>query len=208
MDHSWWARSQQVSALKARLGCAENGFICIIHSLLYTSKPCFHSLILSLWWPHCMNISWEWSVLLVGQPSMQLTTTVKAIWVVSLGRLVGKSARLVSERLRVWILAGAVGEFYSPELAFVRWLLFDVCSTPVLLQWHIKDPCHSAKSAGGRLHLNTHTPFTQPSRNGLTMPLCRHSVGIYQERGSHTIHQETLSHSHLSLLSPCGLILA
>ena len=41
-----------------------------------------------------------------------------------------------------------------------------------LLQWHIKDPGHSAKSAGGRLHLNTHTPLTQQSRNGLTMPLC------------------------------------
>ena len=28
-------------------------------------------------------------------------------------------------------------------------------STPVLLQWHVKDPGHPAKSAGGRLHLNT-----------------------------------------------------
>ena len=32
---------------------------------------------------------------------------------------------------------------------------------PMLLQWHVKDLGHSAKSAGGRLHLNTHTPLTQ-----------------------------------------------
>ena len=44
-----------------------------------------------------------------------------------------------------------------------------VRSIPVLPQWHVKDPGHSAKSAGGRLHLNTHTPLTQ--RNGPTMPL-------------------------------------
>ena len=31
-------------------------------------------------------------------------------------------------------------------------------------QQHVKDPYHSAKSAGGRLQLNTHTPLTQRSR--------------------------------------------
>ena len=54
---------------------------------------------------------------------------------------------------------------------------FGVHSTPVLLQWHIKDPGHSAKSASGRLHLNTHTPLTQQSQSGLAMLLFRHSVG-------------------------------
>ena len=29
----------------------------------------------------------------------------------------------------------------------------------VLLQFHVKDPGHSAKSTGGRLKLNTHTPY-------------------------------------------------
>ena len=48
----------------------------------------------------------------------------------------------------------------------------------MLPQWHVKkNPGHSAKSAGGRLHLNMHTPLTQWSRSGLTMPLSRHSVG-------------------------------
>ena len=40
---------------------------------------------------------------------------------------------------------------------------------PVLPKWHVKDPSHSGKSAGGRLHLNTHTSLTQRSQSGLTM---------------------------------------
>ena len=42
--------------------------------------------------------------------------------------------------------------FFS-RVNFVCWLLFGVCSTPVLPQWHVKDPGHSAKSAGDRFHL-------------------------------------------------------
>ena len=59
--------------------------------------------------------------------------------------------------------------------------------TPMLPQWHVKDPGHSAKSAGGRLQLNTHTPLTQRSRRWLTMPPCRHSVGPIRKR-AHTQH--------------------
>ena len=51
----------------------------------------------------------------------------------------------------------------------------------MLLQWHIKDPSHFAKSAGGRLHLNTHMPLTHWSWSGLTVPLSRLSVGTYQK---------------------------
>ena len=50
-------------------------------------------------------------------------------------------------------------------------------STPVLLQWHIKDSGHFAKSAGCRLHLNMHTLLTQWGWSGLTMLLSRHNVG-------------------------------
>ena len=39
-------------------------------------------------------------------------------------------------------------------------LLFGVRSTPVLPQLHVKDHGRSVKSAGGRLHPNTHTPLT------------------------------------------------
>ena len=99
------------------------------------------------------------------------------------------------------------GGIFLSRVNFVCWLLFGVCSTPILQQWHIKDPGHSAKSVGGRLHLNTHTPWTQQSQSGLTMPLSQHSVGTYQEMSPHATHQGTLGHSCLSSLSHCGLIL-
>ena len=58
------------------------------------------------------------------------------------------------------------------------------------------------------LHLNTHTPLTQRSRSGLTMPLSRHSVGNYPETSWHATCQETFGRSCLSPLSHCGLSLA
>ena len=45
-------------------------------------------------------------------------------------------------------------------------------------QQHVKDPAHSAKSASGRLQLNTHTPLTKQSRSGLTV-LSMRSVGTH-----------------------------
>ena len=78
----------------------------------------------------------------------------------------------------------------------------------MLLQWHVKYPGHSAKSSGGRLHLNRHSPLTHQSRSGLTKPPSRQSVGIYQKMSSHATHQGTLSHSCLRSLCHCGLILA
>ena len=56
------------------------------------------------------------------------------------------------KRLQVRIAAEAVGEFSSPESTLCADSLLDVHSTPMLLQWHIKDPSQSVKSAGGRLH--------------------------------------------------------
>ena len=103
------------------------------------------------------------------------------------------------ERLRVRIPA---------ESTLCADSLFGVRSDPVLPQWHVKDPGHSAKSAGGRLHLNTHTALTQRSLSGLTMLLSRHSVGTYHETSSHAIDRGTLGQSRLSSLSHCGLILA
>ena len=71
--------------------------------------------------------------------------------------------------------------FSSPELTccansnYIIW-----CSShPRVSQRHEKDPGHSAKRAGGRLHLNMHTPVTQWSWSGLTMKSW-HSVGNYQ----------------------------
>ena len=100
------------------------------------------------------------------------------------------------------------GRIFFSRIYFVCWLLFGVRSTPVLPQWRVKDPGHSTKSAGGRLHLNTHTPLTQRSQSGLTMPLSRQSVGTHQETSSHASPKGTPGHHRLSPLSHCGLILA
>ena len=58
----------------------------------------------------------------------------------------GQSARLVIEMLRVQVPTGAA-EDSSARVNFVCWLLLDVRSTPVLPQWHVEDPGHSAKGA-------------------------------------------------------------
>ena len=100
-------------------------------------------------------------------------------------------------------LAGAAGEFISPESTLCADSHLVSVSTPVLPQLHVKDPGHSATSVGGRLHLNTHTPLTQQSRSGLTMPLSKHSVGTYQETSSRATRQGSLGHNHLSSLSHC-----
>ena len=63
---------------------------------------------------------------------------------------------------------------------------------PMLSQQRVKDPSHSAKIAGGRLHLNMHTPLSQRSWSGLTV-LIRDSVGTYQGNNfSHNLPGNTL----------------
>ena len=64
-----------------------------------------------------------------------------------------------SKRSRVRIPEGAAGEFSSQGSTFCADSYFGIRSTPVLPQKHVKDLGHSAKSAGGRLQLNTHTPY-------------------------------------------------
>ena len=65
----------------------------------------------------------------------------------------------MTERSQVRIPAGVAGEFSSPGSTFCADSYFGIHSTPVLPQQHVEDPVHSAKSAGGRLQLNTHTPY-------------------------------------------------
>ena len=68
------------------------------------------------------------------------------------------------------------------------WLFFGVRPPPhplVLPQWNVEDPGHSAKSADGRLHRNTHTSLTQRNWSGLTT-LSKHRVGTYQGKRAHT----------------------
>ena len=70
----------------------------------------------------------------------------------------GKSAGLLIERLQVQVTAGTAEEFSSPELTLCA-DSFGVRFATVLPQWRIKDPNHSAKSAGGRLHLGMRNTF-------------------------------------------------
>ena len=65
------------------------------------------------------------------------------------------------EGSRVRIPAGTAGEFSSPGSTFCADSCFGVRSTPVLPQWHVENPGHSAGGAGGRLQLGTHTPYVR-----------------------------------------------
>ena len=106
--------------------------------------------------------------------------------------------RTCDKRLHVWIPAGAAQESYSPESTLCADSLFGVLSTPVLPQWHVKVPSHSAKSADGRLHLNRHTPMTQfPS-----------IVWEPMRKWAYTQLIREHSATAVCLLSHCGLILA
>ena len=96
--------------------------------------------------------------------------------------VVAKSTELGIERLRVRIPAGVAGDFSSPELTLCA-DLFRALSTPMLPQWHVKDPGHSAKSVGGRLHLSMHTPLT-PVKSEWADCHCPGSVGTYRETSS------------------------
>ena len=57
------------------------------------------------------------------------------------------SAGLVIERLWVQVLVGVAGEFSSPGSTSCADSYFGIHSTPLLLQYHVKDPAHSVKSA-------------------------------------------------------------
>ena len=70
-----------------------------------------------------------------------------------------------------WNVAGSISGrnsriIFSSRVAFLCWLFFGVHSTPMLTQWHIKDPRHSAKSAGGGLHLTPIHPWSNEVRVG------------------------------------------
>ena len=75
------------------------------------------------------------------------------------GQFVGKSAGLMIKRLWVRIPAGVVGKFFSSELTLCA-DSYSVSVPLLLLQWHVKELSHCGKGAGGRLHVNTHTPLT------------------------------------------------
>ena len=104
-------------------------------------------------------------------------------YIVNAGTACWLGHRTRDRKVASWNPGRSSGRIFFSRVIFVCWLLFGVRSTPILPQWYVKDPGHSAQSAGGRcwLHLNTHTPLIQQRRSGLTTLLSRHSVGTYQE---------------------------
>ena len=56
-------------------------------------------------------------------------------------------------------------------------IYFGIRSTPMLSLSHVKDPGHSAKSAGGRLWLNMHTPYV----HGFARSDMEHGCMVYTE---------------------------
>ena len=106
-------------------------------------------------------------------------STYRRLWGVGM-------AHLVERRIRDQKVASSnLGRSSSPGLIFCTDILFGVRPTPVLPQWHVKDPSFSAKNAGGRLYPNTLTPSTKRGRGGLTM-LLTYSVGILSWKRAHT----------------------
>ena len=139
-------------------------------------------------------------------PSARCVLHLEAL--VGLYRFSDVVGRFSIERLQIRIPTGAAGEFSSPGLTLCAdSYSVSVPSHPRVTAMARNRPRSFCQSAGDRLHLNTHTPFTQRSRSGLTMPLSRHGVGTYQETSSHATRQATLGYSRLSSLNHCGLVL-
>ena len=90
--------------------------------------------------------------LLLCLPSAHLESSGQSV---SLG--VGIAQQLEC-RTHVWKVTG-LNPCRSSRRIFCADSYFGICSTPMLPQQHVKDPGHSAKSAGGRLQLNMHTPY-------------------------------------------------
>ena len=99
------------------------------------------------------------------------------------------------------------GRIFSPELLCLLTLVrcpFHPRVTAVAR----KRPRSFCQKCRWTLHLNTHTPLAQRGRNGLTMPLSKHSAGPYPETISHATCRRTFGHSRFSSLNHCELILA
>ena len=98
------------------------------------------------------------------------------------------------------------GRIFFSRANFLCWLLFGVCSTPMLLTAACKRSQSFCQKC--RWQVTPKNAYTFDPTSGLTMPISRHSVGTYEDTSSHATHQETLGHSCLSSLSHCELILA
>ena len=64
-----------------------------------------------------------------------------------------KYSSVVDRWSRNWRLVGSIPGMSSEKIFFSRaGSYFSICSTPVLQQWHIKDPAHTMKKFRWRVH--------------------------------------------------------
>ena len=90
-------------------------------------------------------------------PSLLSACLLRAQWGAGIAQWLDRLTR--DRKSRVRVPAGSASEFSAPRSTFCADSFFGVRSTPVIPQWHVKDPGHSAKSAGGRLLPNAHAPY-------------------------------------------------
>ena len=105
------------------------------------------------------------------------------------------------DRLRVRIPAESAARIPSLELTFCAYSSSASVPPPGLPQWHVKDPDHSAKNVGGRLHLNTHT--YDPTKSEWADYAVQASCGNIS--GNEFTRQGTLCHSRFSLMINHGI---
>ena len=117
-----------------------------------------------LWqrWKYSRPVATLWRIQVYGEPRCLVGRALHS-------RLKGCVFEYLQKQWEKFLLQSELSVLTLPQCPFHH----------MLLQWHLKDPGHSAKSAGGRLHLNMYTTLTQWNHNGLTM-LSRHCVGTYQ----------------------------
>ena len=136
------------------------------------------------WNKHLCSLSWLSRRLSKTQSPNDQSTTVILLLITTVMQGVGidqwleRQPQPVTASSQIWIPAGAGEEFSSPWSTSCADSYLGICSTPVWPQMHIKDPNHSAKSAGGRLQLNTHTPYVC----GFAWSDMAHSCMVYTEQ--------------------------
>ena len=87
------------------------------------------------------KIGGEWG----GLIDSKLSTVIQLSWAAKIACWLEHDWKVVSSNP-----GRSGGRIFFSRVNFVCWLLFRVRSTPVLPHWQVKDPDHSAKSAGGR----------------------------------------------------------
>ena len=139
----------------------------------------------------------------------KLSRLVCSCWFLFLWRIFRRDSWLIEHRTRDRKVASSnPGRSGGESFLLHSWLsvltLVGCPFHPVLRHWHVKDPGHSAQSAGGRLYLNTHTPLTiHPWPNEVEVGwLCR-CPGIAWEAIRKRAHTQLVREHSATVISAC-----